>query len=134
MSKSSKRRTPAQLMLATVLNEKLPHRTRAFEARKMLRRGYCVGRALKVLENLVHAPDKSLHGKALYKAIECLASESQNYGPQTMLLSESWRGLIGGLAGTKVKWVPDAELARTPKHIRFPESVERIYTKKPKER
>jgi hypothetical protein len=46
-----------------------------------------------------------------------------------MLLPKSWEGLIGGLAGQKVKWVPDKELARIPKHVRFPDTVEAIYSK-----
>lgn len=134
MSKPSKKptatpRTPARMMLATVLDTNLPHRRRAFIARRMLRKGLCVERALKALEQMVRNPDASLHGKSLDKAIECLASEAQNYGPQEMLLPKSWEGLIGGLKNQKVRWIPDEEFVRMPKHVKFPDSAESIYKK-----
>jgi hypothetical protein len=78
--------------------------------------------AIKVLRLVADSPKIGDKGRDL--ATRLLMKHDAPRRTKPMQLPRSWKGLIGGLAGKKVRWVGDETFLRLPKAERFPDYSE----------
>lgn len=98
------------------------HKRRIDEAKFCIGQGIYPTEARDALREIVARPDGSVRGKkALDIARRMLMRLDKRKVRRPMILPESWKGLIGGIANRLVEWMPDREFVHLSTKERFPD-------------